>query len=390
MRMARDASNRNDCAEMNAESPIRALFAIKSLNVQGGGAERVLVAVCNGLVSRGHDVQILTFDTRAEGFYTLDSRIRRLDIGIGEPGQPTPRTGFLRAIPHIRRLVRSAKPDLVVAFMHSTYVPLALALVGTGAIIVASEHVDARHFRTRRMQELLVRLAEQLTVAKTVPSAPLREEHATAYRQRVHVIPNPVDIEAFSPIANIGESCPHLVTSIGRLMYEKGHIDLIRAFAELAGDFPDWCLRIVGDGVLRAKLEKEVVKLGLEDRVQMPGYARDVIAEYAAANIIALPSLYESFGMVAAEALASGRPVVAFRDCLGIAEMIESGKNGLLIESKPDRIRNLADGLERLMSDSTLRARLAAAGPDSVRPFALKSVVDTWEQFLLDLVRKSA
>jgi hypothetical protein len=59
-----------------------------------------------------------------------------------------------------------------------------------------------------------------------------------------------------------------------------------------------------------------------------------------------------------------------------------------LVESKPDRVCNLADGLERLMSNPALRARLAAAGPDSVRRFARENVIDTWESFLLRLTRE--
>lgn len=369
---------------------LKILFAIKSLNVEGGGAERVLVDIANELVSRNHLIDVLTLDQPGDSFYTLDSRVRRLDIRVSSPNRPTTGIGFTRSVLRIRQIVRRRDPDVVVAFMHSAYVPFAFSVAFTKIRLVASEHTEAAHFRKRPVQRILVHAAERLALAKTVPASAVRLQHPRRIRPRVYVLPNPVDLDLFSPNTGCQEDQKHLILTVGRLRKEKGHIDLIRAFAALASKFPRWSLRIVGDGELRPLLEAEVTRLGMDNRIQLPGVTRDVAQEYASAAIVALPSLYESFGLVAAEALAAGRPVLAFRDCLGIAEMIESGKNGLLIESKPDRIRNLADGLARLMSDSTLRARLAAAGPDSVRPFALKSVVDTWEQFLLDLVRKSA
>lgn len=366
---------------------MRLLFAIKSLNVAGGGAERVLVDVANGMGARGHHVQVLTFDPPGESFYPLDAGIRRLDAGIGQPGQPTPRTGFIKAIPRIRRIVQAAQPELVVAFMHSTYVPLSLALMGTGIAMVASEHIDAAHYRTRPVQRALVWAVDRLTVAKTVPSNPVRAQHPASIRPRVHVIPNAVACAQFAVVAPPPSRRQPLVLSAGRFMAQKNHVELLRAFASLADRFPDWSLKIVGDGELRADLEAEVIRLSLSHRVTLPGVARDMASEYAAASIVALPSLYESFGLVAAEALASGRPLIAFDHCLGIAEMVQNGVNGLLVPSTRDRVAHFASGLEQLMADSALRKRLAAAGPASVQRFALDGVLDTWESLLTRLVQ---
>jgi GalNAc-alpha-(1->4)-GalNAc-alpha-(1->3)-diNAcBac-PP-undecaprenol alpha-1,4-N-acetyl-D-galactosaminyltransferase len=365
---------------------VNLLFAIKSLNVVGGGAERVLVDVANGLTERGHIVEVLTFDTPGlPSFYPLHPGVRRLDTGIGEPGHPTPRTRFLQAIPQVRRRIIDAKADLVVAFMHSTYVPITAALLGTGARVVVSEHVNATHYRSRPLQRALVWAADQLAVAKTVPATPSRERPVRTLGQNVHVLPNAINLAVFEHVRHVAPRQPPTLLSVGRFMEEKNHIDLLRAFARVRLAHPEWTLRLVGEGVLRPMLEEQVRKLGLGDCVQMPGVSRDVAGEYAAASIVALPSLYESFGMVAAEALASGRTVVAFDCCVGIAEMVRSGINGLLVAAKGDRVANLAAGLECLMSDGALRQRLAAAGPDSVGRFAVDTVLNAWEQLLTQL-----
>jgi glycosyltransferase involved in cell wall biosynthesis len=368
---------------------LKLLFAIKSLNVVGGGAERVLVDVANGMAARGHQVHILTFDSPGESFYPLSPLVTRIDIGIGQPGKPTARTIFARSIRRIRRIVRSLGADLVIPFMHSTYVPLVLALFGTGTKIIVSEHVDNAHYRSRPLQRLLVQFVDQLVMAKTVPSWSLRDAHSAGMQPRVHVMRNAVDLDVFSAAQNILPTQPPVLLSVGRLWQEKNHIDLIRAFARVATTFPEWTLKIVGEGELRSLLLTEAHRLDIGHRVELSGATRNVAAEYARASIVALPSLYESFGLVAAEALASGRPVLSFDNCLGIAEMIKSGGNGLLVKTgatSDERVEQLAQGLAKLMSDPELRHRLGQAAPASVQRYALQRVLDSWENLLLNTI----
>jgi len=361
---------------------LRLLFAIKSLNVDGGGAERVLVDVANGLSARGHEAAVLTFDSPGASFYALNEKVKRLDLGLGTPGRPTPRLGFLKGMGRVRHAVREANAEFMIAFMHSTYVPVAVATLGCSPPLIFSEHIDAEHYRTRPLQRAIVRLASRLAVAKTVPSEPLRAEHSDGERRRVHVMPNAVDLHVFGRVAGHPPSQPPILLSVGRFMAQKNHEELIAAFARVAPRFPDWGLRIVGDGELRPQLEAASARTGLGDRIELPGATRDVAAEYARASIVALPSLYESFGLVAAEALASGRALVAFDRCLGIAELVRDGENGLLVASSGDRVAHLAAGLERLMGDAELRRRLAAAGPSSVQRYSIGRVLDEWESLL--------
>jgi len=365
---------------------LKLLLVIKSLNVVGGGAERVLVDIANGMVERGHDVTVLTFDEPGRSFYALDARVRRIDTAIGKAGKPTPRLGFLRNALRIRKLVSQVGADLVVPFMHSAYVPLAAVLLGSGERLVFSEHTDATHYRTRPLQRALVRALDRLAIAKTVPSAPMREAHAPKERAKVHILPNAVKIGTFAAAAARPPREPLVVLCVGRFMVEKRHVDLIDAFARVAGAFPGWTLKLVGDGELRGELEAQVRALGLSERIRMPGATSDVVTEYAEASIVVLPSLYESFGLVAAEALASGRPLLAFDNCLGVADMVDSGTNGLLVAARPDRVANLAAGLTTLMRDPALRARLGAAGPAAVARFDLGVVLDMWERLFRDLL----
>ena len=362
---------------------MRLLFAIKSLNVEGGGAERVLVDVANGLTARGHEVVLLTFDSGGASFYPLHEGVVRIDLGVGPPGEPTPRGRLFGSLPAMRREVLRASPDLVVGFMHSMYIPLGVALLGAGIPVVASEHIGLDHFSGRPLQRLLVAVTNPMFVSRTVPSLAIWDEFPAGRRHCVQVLPNPIDLSAFTG-AEASSINPHrVVLTVGRFMAQKNHAELLAAFSILAEEFPDWTLRIVGDGDLRGDIEAQIRELGLVDRVEMPGIVRDVASEYARSAIVAIPSTYESFGLVAAEAFACSRPVVGFSDCPGTNAIIQHEVNGLLVSREGSPAANFAKALERLIRDPGLRERLGMAGPASVAQFELAGVLDQWEAFLL-------
>lgn len=370
---------------------MKLLFAIKSLNVRGGGAEKVLVDVANGLVGRGHEVTVLTFDFEGEAFYPLSDAVPRLDMAFNPAGQPMPRLGMIKALPRMRAAISAAKPDVVIPFMHSTYVPVAAAMLGLRFPLIVSEHTEARHYETRPLQRRIRQFIDNRAALRTVPSETVQAGYAWQSGTPCEVVSNPISVENFQAYLGIAPSQPPVLLSVGRLMEEKGHAVLLDAFARLTQDFPDWQLRIVGDGVLRPDLEAQVERLGLTDKVEMPGFTRDVGASYAASRFVVLPSYYESFGMVAAEALAAGRAVLSFDDCAGIAEIVDSGVNGLLVpgaSTHEGRVAGLTDALRQMMNDPEGCAAMGTNGPAAVSRFGLESVLDTWERVIEAAVRK--
>ena len=181
---------------------MKILFAIKSLNVDGGGAEKVFVDVVNGLCRRGHEVRVLTFDFPGEAFYDLSPEIERLDMAFSPVWQPTPRLGMLRALPRMRAAIAVECPDVIVAFMHSTYVPVAIATMGLGVPLVVSEHTEARHYETRPLQRLARQVADRRAALRTVPSEAVRAGYDRLSATPAVVVPNPVaQFEAYHDAA---------------------------------------------------------------------------------------------------------------------------------------------------------------------------------------------
>jgi GalNAc-alpha-(1->4)-GalNAc-alpha-(1->3)-diNAcBac-PP-undecaprenol alpha-1,4-N-acetyl-D-galactosaminyltransferase len=358
-------------------------FIVKSLSLAGGGAERVLAEIANGLADRGHEVAVVSFDSAGStDFYPFRHSVGRQRLGIGDTARPSRTLDTVRQVCGLRRTVLRSAPDLAIGFMHSAYIPLSVALAGTGIPVIASEHTVYAHYADKPVQRSLLRLTSSLMSKFIGISDEVRSGFPQAVRAKMAIIPNPVSAGAVARADPAGGAEKVLLT-VGRLSQEKGHETLIRAFARVQGAFPEWRLRIVGEGVLRPNLEALVQDLNLSHRVFLPGATNNVTAEYLQAQVFVMPSTYESFGLATAEALAHGLPAIGFKDCPGTNALIVHRENGLLVGGT-DRTSALAEGLASLMESAEERMRMGAAAPLRLADFAPAKVIDQWDILLTD------
>jgi glycosyltransferase involved in cell wall biosynthesis len=303
-------------------------------------------------------------------------------LGVGDVQAPSRPFEIVRRIKRLSSTVRALAPDVAIGFMHSAYIPLALALSHSRIPVVASEHIGYDHFRKRRLQALALRATAPLYARMTTISEALKADFPGYLAKRMEVLPNPV--EPINRRADpIGGSRKKLL-NVGRLTEQKDQRTLIEAFAKIAPLHPDWRLRIVGQGGLHSELENMIASLGLGKRVELAGIIEDMESEYASAQLFAMSSRYESFGLATAEALSAGIPAIGFADCAGTNELIRHNVNGLLVGGG-DRVVALAQGLNLLMGSPQLRERMGEAAPASVRKFDLGAIGAQWEALLDDV-----
>ena len=146
---------------------------------------------------------------------------------------------------------------------------------------------------------------------------------------------------------------------VGRLIPIKGHIVLLRAFAEARRAVPSLRLDIAGRGPLEPALRALAKELGVEDGVRFLGYVAPVQRAIEDAAIVVVPSMGEGFGMVALEAMERARPVIA-AEIGGLGELVEDGVTGLLVpagDAEP-----LMDAIVRLAGNLPLAAEMGQAG----------------------------
>lgn len=201
---------------------------------------------------------------------------------------------------------------------------------------------------------------------------------------RGQVIPNGIDHAELdgSPAGWPGR----YVLAVGRLVTVKGFDLLLEAFAGVAADLdPSVRLVLGGDGPERQRLRHQAAELGLGQRVSFPGRLdrAQVAAAMAGAECLVVPSRIEAFGIVILEGWRAGIPVLA-TDRGGPPDLISDGVDGLIAD--PIDTGALGAALLRLTADSALRARLGAAGADSVRAFGWEAVATEYERCYDDVV----
>ena len=352
-------------------------FVIASL--RAGGAERVASLLCNEW-AESNKVSLITFDGAQHDFYRLDPKINRFELGFFK----TSSHFLVKLGQNIKRLyrfrsaIKAIKPDLILSFMD---VPNGISLLGsmfTGIPVVISERVDPHFpgygFAVEKIKKALYRWAAACVCQTQVVAAWAREFLPKA---KVWVIPNPIQIKGFSDL-DIRKPKESIILAIGRLEQQKGFERLISAFHAVSGKFPDWDLIILGEGSERASLSNQVEKLGLLNRVYLPG----LIPEYEISDFFrkaacfALSSRAEGFPNALLEAMAHGLAVVSFDCPSGPAEIILSGVNGFLV---PDGdVTQFSEALTKLMNSGELRRQLGSQARLVREKYQLDKISDKW------------
>jgi glycosyltransferase involved in cell wall biosynthesis len=272
---------------------------------------------------------------------------------------PLPKTNYLmsvwstlRAVRHI--LDRGFRPDVIHAHIYTAGAPAVLAGKLNRIPVVVTEHysVFLRH-RLRGLDLLKCRMAFQGSKAVLPVSRALqRAIEACGIKARFEVVPNVVDTKLFTP----GEthrpdgSQKHLLF-VGLLdaFDVKRLPDLLRALSLLQEQRTDWRLDVVGDGPMRPDYEALAQELKLAEKVEFHGLKSkpEVAAFMRRADLFVLPSRAETFGTVAAEALATGTPVLATR-CGGPEEFVTEAVGKLV---PPDNAAALCCGLDEMLDN---------------------------------------
>ncbi len=228
-----------------------------------------------------------------------------------------------------------------------------------------------------RLQRQAYRCATKV-VANSAAARTMLEAEGIATGS-IAVIPNGVDAATFAePAAARGTRPVRTVITVANLRPEKSHETLIGAAALLHADFPDARFQIVGDGPRRAELEALVQTRGLAGVVSFLGHREDVASLLAQADAFVLPSRSEAFPNGAIEAMASSLPVVA-ASVGGLLDLIDSGRNGLLVE--PGNPELLAAALRGLFLDASHAVALGVAARLHVRQrYSFERMVQAFEE----------
>jgi glycosyltransferase involved in cell wall biosynthesis len=205
--------------------------------------------------------------------------------------------------------------------------------------------------------------------------------------KKVEVIPNGLLEEAFAPTKPAIPRLPGTlrVGMVSRMNDpSKNHTTFLRVATRLASKFPSLEFVLVGDGPLRAGLQRMTETLGLSGRVLFLGDRRDIPAVLAAMDISVLPSSSESLSNVVLESMAAGVPVVA-TDVGGNPELIQTGVTGSLVPVGDEE--GLSTAIEQLLTQPELRNKIGRQARESARAnYSVEKVRDQYQQLYLSLL----
>jgi GalNAc-alpha-(1->4)-GalNAc-alpha-(1->3)-diNAcBac-PP-undecaprenol alpha-1,4-N-acetyl-D-galactosaminyltransferase len=349
-----------------------------SSSLKVGGAERVMSIIANYWAARGWRITILTFDDGSEPpFFDLDKRIEHRPLGIKILGgyNLAALSHNLRQIGKLKKAIIASRPKVVISFVNTTNIMTLLACRRINVPTIVSEHVYPPLGGLNKFSQFLQKWTYRRAALITV------QTHSglaffSGHNYETRVIPNPVAIPQSESIVSQLNTDDRHILAIGKLIPQKGFDLLIKAFAQVCDPHPEWTLTILGEGEMRSELEELCADLELEDRVFMPGVAKNIDAHLRKADIFALTSRFEGFPVTLCEAMACGVPVIA-ADCLsGPREIIHNNIDGLLVVS--ENIDALAVGLDLLMSDPGKRQYFSHHAPKVLDRFGLEPVMTMW------------
>tara|TARA_R110000744_G_scaffold181104_1_gene300210 strand:+ start:3974 stop:5050 length:1077 start_codon:yes stop_codon:yes gene_type:complete len=349
-----------------------------SVSLSGGGAERVLTLLANHFVEKGYDVKIITFN---EGdAFILDSKINRVKLHHGKITNHK-----IRSLKNLTSYYyhKNNRPDVIISFL--THINLISILVAKlyRIKIIASEHnsflrVQDPKFLTHITRTFLYPQANFLTVLTNFDIPYYKKK-----KINVVVMPNPCTFKIQTDLDLRREKIILAVGSLDRY-HHKGFDNLLKLIAPILKNHNDWTLQIVGGGSKGFEhLKKLTFKYNIIDQVQFTGFRKDVNILMQKSEIFILPSRFEGLPMVLLEALSQGLACVAYDCKTGPSDIIEHGKNGILVEDQ--NIQIMQQELKKLINNPTLRKELRINGVKSLDKFSIENIGKSWEGLFNEL-----
>lgn len=350
-----------------------------------GGAQRVAVNLADAWVRKGWEVSIIvTYAGHGGSYYPLHPQVRVLylaDLVRADAWRGWNRVARLLAL---RRAIELLQADAVISLLTDANLAVLLALAGRRRPCIVSERAYPPRDPVGRLYDALRRWTyPRADVVVMQTQRGLDWLRQAIPKARGCVIPNPV-VHPLPPGGAAVDVSSHvaaherLVLAVGRLADQKGFDMLVDAFAAVAATYPDWRLVILGEGPARAKLEAQVRTLGLQASVSLPGAAGNLAAWYQRADLFVLSSRAEGFPNTLTEAMACGCACVAFDCDTGPAEIIDDGRDGVLVPLAGGAAA-LASALQRLLGDPALRQSLGQQAVGVRARFAPDAVLAQWE-----------
>lgn len=381
--------------------PYKIVFCTPAL-YSAGGVERIVSFKANYFAEQlGYDVTIIVTEGRGrDSYFPLSDKVKVINLELGF--EDMWRASFTKKVflylskqRQYKRLLKAElmriRPDFTISMLRREI--NFLTDIQDGSMKIGELHVNRVNYRnfevndTNLVKSLFAKFWMKSLVGKLKRLdrlVVLTDKGKSDWPElaNVTVIPDPIPLQMEVSSQLKGKR----VVAIGRYAYQKGYDILLHVWSEVEKKFPDWSLSIYGMGN-RSQYSQLMKNLGIDaERCQLNGPVNDVSKIYEESSVFVLSSRFEGFGLVLAEAMSCGVPVVSFDCPYGPSDIITDGVDGFLI--KDWNVKAFADKVCLLMEDADMRQQMGRAAIDSSRRYQPDRIILEWQKLFESLCSK--
>lgn len=363
------------------------------LHLNYGGIEKQVTTLANEL-SKEYEVEIISlYDILSgESFYQLDDKVRIKYIFNFGPNKDKIKAALkkFKLITLIKQLCKALKilytkyfglgkiiKNLNTDILISSRIEFSKQIKRNDIITISQEHsfIDNEKYikKVRKSFKHIKYLIVMTKGAKEKYDEWLKNEKI---KPEVIVIPNIIKENKSGKISNLNN---RQIISVGRLEDVKDFYTLILVFSVIVKKYPNYILKIIGEGSMREKLEEQIKKCNLQKNVILTGRRteNEINNELIKSDVFVLTSKSESFSLVLCEAMNFGVPCIAFDVDVGPREIIQDGKNGFLIENR--NVDLMIERLDELLYNISLRRFLGSNSYNVAKNYYSENIINKWK-----------
>ena len=352
-----------------------------------GGIEKMLSQKINYLIAiYGYELVLCTSEQRNHDFvYGLDPRLKHIDLGINyyrELSYFHPKN-LLNGITHfnaLRKLIKKEKPEIIISV---NYTPEQFFLPFIENKIPKIKEFHSSGVTILKPTGIIEKVKHQLflVLGRYQAQVILNEDEKKYYPfQNLHIIPNFIEInEKAEPLDR-----EKTILAAGRIAPVKQFDHLIRVWCEIATDFPDWQVKIFGNGDEQLSLQlRELIEKLEVPNIHLMGATSHLDHEMQKASVYAMTSATECFPMVLLEAQAAGMTVISYNCPHGPQNIITNNQDGILVPHNETAV--FAQNLSALLKNESRRQQMGRMAKQKVKEFAKDKIMKQWNDLFLKL-----
>lgn len=361
------------------EKNIKVTFVIPSLG--SGGAERVVSNLSNEFTALGMNVNVIMLANR-NLYYPLNDNVGIEYLDCEKDNSLPFFKRYKLRLKKIKSAVKKINPDVVISFMSETNIDVCFAMRGLKIPLIVSERNDPAIDPASKAKQYMRKIAYRKPSGFVFQTPDAQRYFSKRIQEKSCIILNP--LSATLPTPYEGKRDKRIV-SVGRLNKQKNFPLLFDAFAEFVKEYPDYKLEIYGEGLLKEKLQQYILQLGMENKVSLMGFCKDVHDKIKTASMFVMSSDFEGMPNALLEAMAIGMPCISTDcPCGGPRMLIREYENGMLVKTKS---KDSIFKAMKYMVDNPHKAYQMGKKSQKIRAEAdASAVVQTWIDYIEKIV----